>query len=159
MSAFFVARAAIGPALTLVTAEEGPLSPEAAADLGRALWGMNAEAVRWRYDLDTAAPAEHAANLAAVAAYAWTPCNLPLAVLVKSLDCLHTQCCEGPVRLTFLYGRLTALAKRFDASASARRRSTRGQHGGWRWRASGPSSRQRASSSSSPAASATASSR
>ena len=116
MSAFFVARATIDAALTLFIAREAPLSPEAATDLGRGLWAMNAEAVRWRYDLDTTAPAEHAANLAAVAAYAWTPCNLNLAVLVKSLDCLHTQCCEGPVRDASLYGRLAALANRFDAS-------------------------------------------
>ena len=34
--------------------------------------------------------------------------------MVKSLDCLHYQCCEGPVRDTPLYGRLTALSIDFD---------------------------------------------
>ena len=95
------------------------MSLETATDLGRALWALNAEAVRWRYDLDTgteAERAEHVANLAELAGYAWTARDLALAVIVKSLDCLHYQCCEGPVRETALYGRLTALANHHDAS-------------------------------------------
>ncbi|TNC65797.1 hypothetical protein [Rubellimicrobium roseum] len=118
MSTFFVTRVTIDAAVAAFIAEGGPLSLEAATDLGRALWAMNAEAVRWRYDLDTGTPEEHAeheANLAAVASYAWTPRDLALAVIVKSLDCLHNQCCEGPVCETALYGRLTALANHHDA--------------------------------------------
>jgi hypothetical protein len=116
MSTFFVARATIDAAVSAFIVKDGPLGLDAATALGRELWAMNAEAVRWRYDLDTCEPVEHAGNVAAVAAYVWTPCDLSMAVLVKSLDCLHTQCCEGPVRETPLYGRLAALANRFDAS-------------------------------------------
>ena len=118
MSAFFVAPATIDAAVSAFIAKEGPLSLEAATELGRALWAMNAEAVRWRYDLDTgteAERAEHAASVAEAAAYEWTPRELALAVMVKSLDCLHYQCCEGPVPETALYGRLTALSNAFDA--------------------------------------------
>lgn len=113
MSAFFVARATIDATVALVIAEEGPLSPEGATDLGRALWAMNAEAVRWRYDLDTGTSkerAEHAANLAEVATYAWTPRDLDVAVFVKSLDCLVYQCAEGPCRETPLFQRLASVA-------------------------------------------------
>ena len=35
--------------------------------------------------------------------------------MVKSLDCLLYQCCEGPVRDAALYGRLVDLANGFDA--------------------------------------------
>lgn len=75
--------------------------------------------MRWRYGLDTGSAemrAEHEANLADVAAYAWTPMHLPLAMMAKSVDCLHYQCGEGPGRDTALFGRLTALAARFAAS-------------------------------------------
>lgn len=119
MSTFFVAPATIDAAVAAFIADEGPLTSEAATELGRALWALNAEAVRWRYNLDTgteAERAEHAANLAQAAAYAWTPRALTTAVMVKSLDCLHYQCCEGPLRETTLYGRLTALANWHDAS-------------------------------------------
>ena len=118
MSTFFVPPATIDATVTAFIAEGGPLSLEAATELGRALWALNAEAVRWRYDLDTGTPearAEHAINLAAVAAYAWTQRDLTPAVMVKSLDCLLYQCCDGPVRETALYGRLTALANHHDA--------------------------------------------
>lgn len=118
MSAFFVASATIDAAVAAFIAHEVPLSLEAATALGRALWALNAEAVRWRYDLDTGTEderAEHAASVAEEAAYEWTPRGLTLAVVVKSLDCLHYQCCEGPARETGLYGRLTALSNAFDA--------------------------------------------
>lgn len=118
MSAFFVAPATIDAAVAAFIAHEGPLSLEAATALGRVLWALNAEAVRWRYDLGAgseAERAEHAASMAEAAAYEWTPRDLAEAVMVKSLDCLHYQCCEGPVRETVLYGRLTTLSNAFDA--------------------------------------------
>lgn len=120
MSAIFVARANVDAAVGAFIAHEGPLSLEAATALGRALWAMNAEAVRWSYDLGTGTPeerAEHEAALAAASAYAWTPCDLSVAVMVNSLECLHQQCCEGHVRDTPLSGRLTALANHYDASS------------------------------------------
>lgn len=117
MSAFFVAAATIDAAVSAFLAKEGPLSLEAATQLGCELWAMNAEAVRWLYDLDTGSDEdrqEHRANLADVAAYAWTPRLLTLAVMVKSLDCLHYQCCEGPIRNLPLHKRLAALTARYD---------------------------------------------
>ena len=110
MSAFFVAAATI-------IAKEGPLSLEAATQLGRELWAMNAEAMRWLYDLDAGSDEdrqEHRANLADVAAYAWTPRTLTLTVMVKPLDCLNNQCFEGALRDTALFKRLSALTARYD---------------------------------------------
>lgn len=117
MSAFFVAAATIDAAVSAFIAKEGPLSLEQATQRGRELWAMNAEAVRWRYELDTRSEEdrqEHAANLAAVAAYAWTQRPLTLAVMVKSLDCLAYQCSEGPSRDMPLFRRLAALTRRYD---------------------------------------------
>lgn len=118
MSAFFACAATIDAAVSASILKDEPLSPKVATELGRAMWALNAEAVRWRYDLDTGTEeecAEHAANLAEAAAYTWAPRDLALAVTVKSLDCLHYQCCEGPARDTALYRRLTALTNGFDA--------------------------------------------
>lgn len=116
MSAFFVAPATVDAAVSAVLAQEDPLSLDAAMRLGRASWAMNAEAVRWRYDLDTGDEQdrqEHAASLARVASYVWTPRRLTLAVMVKSLDCLHDQCVEGSVPDTALFQRLAALTARY----------------------------------------------
>ena len=117
MSAFFVAPATIDAAVSAFLAKEGPLSLEAATALGRALWAMNAEAVRWRYDLDTRSDEdrqEHTGNLADVAAYAWTSRALTLVVMVKSLDCLFYQCSEGPVCNLPLFKRLEALTCQYE---------------------------------------------
>ena len=51
MSAFFVGSVTIDAAVAAFIMEDGPLSLEAATALGRALWALNAEAVRWCYDL------------------------------------------------------------------------------------------------------------
>ena len=117
MSAFFVAAATIDAAVSAFIAKDGPLSLDDATQLGRELWALNAEAVRWLYDLDTGGAEdreEHAANVREAAAYAWTPRDYTLAVMVKSLDCLHYQCFEGPIRETPLFQRLAALTARYD---------------------------------------------
>lgn len=78
--------------MAALIAHESPLSLEASTALCRALGTLNAEPVRWHCDLDTgteAERAEHAASLVEAAAYEWTPRELALAVMVKSLDCLH----------------------------------------------------------------------
>lgn len=119
MSAFFVGPATIDATVAAFLAQEGPLDLAAATALGRALWAMNAEAVRWRYDLDTGTEderAEHAASVAEAAAYEWSLRETGEAVMAKALDCLLYQCCEGPVREVALYGRLVDLVNRFDAS-------------------------------------------
>ena len=117
MSAFFVAPATIDAAVSAFIAKDGPLSLDAATELGRALWTMNAKAVCWRYGLDTVSDEhdqEHTANLADAAAYAWTSRPLTLAVMVKSLDCLFYQCSEGPVCNLPLFKRLEALTCQYE---------------------------------------------
>lgn len=138
MSAFFVARATIDATVSAFIAQEGPLSLDAATELGRALWAHNAEAVRWLYDLDTRGEEErleHAANLAEVANYTWKPRALTLAVMVKSLRCLCYQCSEGPVMETALYERMDELCNGYEATGvydtTAYQRAPWGLDDGW----------------------------
>ena len=97
MSAFFVSRQTIHDAAQAwIEAHPQPRGLSPVNCIGRALWKMNAEALRQRYNLD--GTDELAGYVRCASAYVFVqPQNLSRAQMAKSVRCLRYQCSEGDI--------------------------------------------------------------